>query len=33
MIALHYTSAQQPIVLKGVGDETYTHVAMPMTVR
>jgi len=33
LIALHYTSAQQPIVLKGVGDETYTHVAMPMTVR
>jgi len=33
MIALHYTTPQQPIVLTGVGDETYTHVAMPMTVR
>ena len=27
------TSAQQTIVLKGVGDETYTHVAMPMAVK
>jgi DNA polymerase-3 subunit beta len=32
-IAIHYTTAQQPIVLKGIGDETYTHVAMPMTVK
>jgi DNA polymerase-3 subunit beta len=32
-IAIHYNTPQQPIVLKGVGDETYTHVAMPMTVR
>jgi DNA polymerase-3 subunit beta len=33
MIALHYTSAQQPVALRGVGDESYTYVAMPMTVR
>ncbi len=32
-IALHYNSPQQPIVLRGVGDETYTYVAMPITVR
>src|SRR5581483_3061330 len=32
-IAIHYNTPQQPIVLKGVGDETYTHVAMPMTIR
>jgi DNA polymerase-3 subunit beta len=32
-IAIHYNTPQQPIVLKGVGDETYTHVAMPMTMR
>ncbi len=30
-IAIQYTSAQQPVVLRGVGDETYTYVAMPMT--
>ncbi|HJZ50131.1 MAG TPA: DNA polymerase III subunit beta [Roseiflexaceae bacterium] len=32
-IAIHYSSAQQPIIVTGVGDETYIHVAMPMTVR
>jgi DNA polymerase-3 subunit beta len=32
-IAIHVTSAQQPVVLKGVGDETFTYVTMPMTVR
>jgi DNA polymerase III subunit beta len=32
MIALHYNSPQQPIALRGVGDETYTYVALPMTV-
>jgi DNA polymerase III subunit beta len=31
-IAIHYNSPQQPIALRGVGDETYTYVAMPMTV-
>jgi DNA polymerase-3 subunit beta len=32
-IAIHLGSPQQPVVLRGVGDETYTYVAMPMTVR
>ena len=32
-VAIHYNTAQQPIVLRGIGDETYTHVAMPMTVK
>jgi DNA polymerase-3 subunit beta len=32
-IAIHYTSEQQPIVLRGVGDESYAHILMPMTVR
>jgi DNA polymerase-3 subunit beta len=31
-IAIHYNSAQQPVVLTGVGDETFTYVAMPMTI-
>jgi hypothetical protein len=26
-IAIHYTSAQQPVALRGVGDETYNYVA------
>ena len=30
---LHLNSAQQPVALKGVGDDSYTYVAMPMTVR
>jgi DNA polymerase III subunit beta len=32
-IALYLNSAQQPVALKGVGDDSYTYVAMPMTVR
>jgi DNA polymerase-3 subunit beta len=32
-VAIHLNSAQQPVVLRGVGDETYAYVAMPMTVR
>ena len=32
-IAIHYNTPQQPIVLKGVGDESYMHVAMPMTIK
>ena len=30
-VAIAYNSPQQVVVLRGVGDETYTHVAMPMT--
>jgi len=32
-IALHYNSAQQPVVLSGAGDDSYTYVAMPMTLK
>ena len=32
-IALYLNSAQQPVALKGFGDDSYTYVAMPMTVR
>jgi DNA polymerase-3 subunit beta len=32
-IAIHYRGAQLPVVLRGVGDESYIYVAMPMTVR
>jgi DNA polymerase III subunit beta len=32
-IAIYINSAQQPVVLKGVGDESFTYVTMPMTVR
>jgi DNA polymerase III subunit beta len=32
-IALHLNSVQQPVALKGVGDDGYTYVAMPMTMR
>ena len=32
-IALRYNSAQQPVVLSGVGDDSYTYVAMPMTLK
>jgi DNA polymerase III subunit beta len=32
-IALYLNSAQQPVALRGVGDDSYTYVAMPMTVR
>ena len=32
-IALYLNSAQEPVALKGVGDDSYTYVAMPMTVR
>lgn len=32
-ITIYNNTLQHPIVLKGVGDETHTHVALPMTIR
>ena len=30
---MSFTHLEKDLVLKGIGDETYTHVAMPMTVK